>query len=789
MLATEPDLAVEILAEATWCARDAADAGLLRSCVDRLRSMPAGRTPMVDGLVGFAELLCGDIAGAVEPMRLAFIATRDGEDAPRLERLSAGFMGLLIGEDESASRCSTAWSRSCALAEPSGWLPYAQEPLVLAQLVTGRLRDADSNVTEAIALAEELGQDLEVAVLSASSAWLAAARGDRAVAERLAGGVLEDSRRHGTAAAQATWALGLVELMAGDPRGALERLEKCCEGSPGRDVMLRAIPDHVEAAVRAGEADRAHRFLPVLTDWATYSKSPVAAALLLRCEALLDAGGDAGQRFEESPGGRVCGPYDRARTRLVFGEWLRRHRRPSAAKEQLVAAYEAFDRISAQGWLPRVRAELTALGEAAPGDAADHRRRAHPAGAAGGAARRPGTEQPRDRRRALPQPAHGRPPPLQGLPEAGGQTAGGAGTARPVTAPQHQSFDRCGRPARVPSLGGMGKVIVRNQVTVNGAFEAPSPEEWLELDADSTDAGLEQLVLADAMLLGRKTYEGLAAVWPHLGEDPSMGHMAERVNAMPKYVASRTLAGPLEWNATLIEGDVVRAVPALKEKHAGQPDRLRLRRAGAHARPGRAWSTSSGSRSIRTCGRPGRGSWTASARSGSSWSRPRRIDPVSSGCATGRPRHERRGSWEGRSCTRRSRLTATSGGWTVRSARSSTGSGPATSPGSGTVPELRTTQATKDFIEAVYTPEIGAMVVGRYVFDQTNGWDGEAVAGDHVFVVTHEPPTDWEYADTAPFTFVTDGVESASPRRARSPATGSWMSQPVTSAGRRYASA
>jgi hypothetical protein len=41
----------------------------------------------------------------------------------------------------------------------------------------------------------------------------------------------------------------------------------------------------------------------------------------------------------------------------------------------------------------------------------------------------------------------------------------------------------------------MGKVIIHNQVTVNGAFEAPTPEEWLELDADSGDAGLEQLLL------------------------------------------------------------------------------------------------------------------------------------------------------------------------------------------------------------------------------------------------------------------------------------------------------
>ncbi|WP_432935429.1 dihydrofolate reductase family protein [Kribbella sp. CA-253562] len=75
--------------------------------------------------------------------------------------------------------------------------------------------------------------------------------------------------------------------------------------------------------------------------------------------------------------------------------------------------------------------------------------------------------------------------------------------------------------------------------------------------------------------------------------------------------------------------------------------------------------------------------------------------------------------------------------------------------------QMRTNEASKGFIETVYSPGIGAMVVGRYVFDQTNGWGGQAVAGDHVFVVTHEPPTDWEFAGKAPYTFVTDGVESA----------------------------
>jgi dihydrofolate reductase len=113
----------------------------------------------------------------------------------------------------------------------------------------------------------------------------------------------------------------------------------------------------------------------------------------------------------------------------------------------------------------------------------------------------------------------------------------------------------------------MGRLVINNAVTVNGAFEAPSPEEWLVLDADSNQVSLEQFLAADAMVLGRKTYEGLAAVWPTLAGDPTLGVFAERLNSMPKYVASRTLREPLEWNATLLEGDLETGVAALKERH------------------------------------------------------------------------------------------------------------------------------------------------------------------------------------------------------------------------------
>jgi dihydrofolate reductase len=115
----------------------------------------------------------------------------------------------------------------------------------------------------------------------------------------------------------------------------------------------------------------------------------------------------------------------------------------------------------------------------------------------------------------------------------------------------------------------MGRLVVNNAMTANGAFEAPVPEPdgWLVLDTDSNQVSLEQFLVADAMVLGRKTYEGLAAVWPQLADHPTLGVFADRMNSMPKYVASRSLREPLEWNATLLEGDLTESVTALKDRH------------------------------------------------------------------------------------------------------------------------------------------------------------------------------------------------------------------------------
>ena len=115
----------------------------------------------------------------------------------------------------------------------------------------------------------------------------------------------------------------------------------------------------------------------------------------------------------------------------------------------------------------------------------------------------------------------------------------------------------------------MGRLVVNNSMSVNGAFEAPQPEPdgWLLMDPDTNQVSLEQFYAADAMVLGRKTYEGLAAVWPTLVDVPGFGVFAQQMNSMPKYVASTTLRAPLEWNATLLEGDLAESITRLKVEH------------------------------------------------------------------------------------------------------------------------------------------------------------------------------------------------------------------------------
>jgi dihydrofolate reductase len=98
----------------------------------------------------------------------------------------------------------------------------------------------------------------------------------------------------------------------------------------------------------------------------------------------------------------------------------------------------------------------------------------------------------------------------------------------------------------------MRKLIVSEFVSLDGVIEKPG---WsLQLTGEEQQKyKFDELSASDALLLGRATYEELAAQWPHLSEQ--YGGYTDMMNSYPKYVVSSTLQEPLEWNASLIKGD------------------------------------------------------------------------------------------------------------------------------------------------------------------------------------------------------------------------------------------
>ena len=119
----------------------------------------------------------------------------------------------------------------------------------------------------------------------------------------------------------------------------------------------------------------------------------------------------------------------------------------------------------------------------------------------------------------------------------------------------------------------MGKIIMSENVSLDGVIEDPAGDEgfrvggWVGRIADRPEVAkvtLDEALATEALLLGRRSYEWLAARWPS-----RTGELADRLNGVPKYVVSSTLEEPKWNNSTVLKGDVVTEVSKLKQELNG----------------------------------------------------------------------------------------------------------------------------------------------------------------------------------------------------------------------------
>ncbi|WP_354637383.1 ATP-binding protein [Kitasatospora camelliae] len=347
-----------ILTEAFHAAQSAGEPDL----IERVRARVRAASPAAPGtLTALADLYGGESVTAGPFDR----AARD-DGVLFSERFLAAHAAHALADHEAARELADLLLAHCRSHGLLGWQATCLHLLAEAHLALGALEPAARTAAEGLRIARYAGLDHRACYLRTTLAACAALEGDEARCRELADAALAHADGHdlGTAAAHAHRALALAHLGAGDAAPALVHLDRADRHPAGPPVLAAfLLPDLAEAAARSGAtrtgtAERVER-------WAERSGRPAALAMAARCHALAAEDSAAEDLFTAAVahGERAGGGLELARTRLLYGEWLRRRRRRSDARRTLREALESFEKAGARPWAERARAELRGTGE------------------------------------------------------------------------------------------------------------------------------------------------------------------------------------------------------------------------------------------------------------------------------------------------------------------------------------------------------------------------------------------------------------------------------------------
>src|SRR6185312_13440207 len=352
----DAERAVSMLAEAAFACFYAGNPAEMLAAAERaLSRLPASPSVPARFLAamatGMARILGGDAAAGAEAVHHAIeLAESSAELREDLRLVPWLAVGPLFLREAGAERSLLQQAERTARARAAvGALPFVLNLIARDQATTDRLAVAEATYREAIDLARESGQQ-DCRDCAAETLQLCQDLG---------------MRLHQI---WATTALGELELGLGDAAQAVARFEEqqqLLRDIAVTDVDLSPGAELVDAYLRLGRPEAAQHVAAQFLAGARAKGQPWSLARALRGEGLL--AGDAAYTglFEEALALHAQTPdaFETARTRLAYGERLRRARNRVLAREQLRAAADVFERLDARPWAERARAELAATGE------------------------------------------------------------------------------------------------------------------------------------------------------------------------------------------------------------------------------------------------------------------------------------------------------------------------------------------------------------------------------------------------------------------------------------------
>ena len=364
---TDPGRALQMLITAAnpaaWTADSRANVEIGRLAA-RLEVREPRQRFVVRMLAANACFFEGDIAKAIQCLNDAVRVAEEAGDAELIAEATER-AALFIGDDEAGYRSRSQTVAEARAAGAVGNMIDSLFRLALVEIVTGRWTAASATASEALRLARETGQEPLLALPFICLALVSALRGEEQRLRMVAGEIeqIADVHRMAYADQAVYWAWGIFELGGGRPEAAVAKLTKISH--PG--IRVISDLDCIEAAVFAQEERTAREWLRSQETFAEHSGTPWARARVAHCRALMASGDVADRDFTEALAHHANShrPFERARTELAFGIFLRRARRRIDARAHLRTALDIFEGLKAAPWAEKASVELRASGESA----------------------------------------------------------------------------------------------------------------------------------------------------------------------------------------------------------------------------------------------------------------------------------------------------------------------------------------------------------------------------------------------------------------------------------------
>lgn len=376
---SDPRRAVHLVAEAVDVAFYLADGDVARQTEELAASLVGGLVE-ADGVtehsaagvghvaIGMARILDGRDGAADLRRGMALLGGADARPSADFDSSWLLFGALFLREEGSTRRIVRAVEEARSTTSV-GALPHLLFHLARDEATTDRWARAQSDYSEAIALADELGQTTEAAMSLSGLAWVEARQGkeDECRAHAARAVELAGSRHVTVAEIWARHALGELDLAAGRVEAAVAtftRLEEFLAASGTRDVDVSPAPELVEALLRAGDEQTARSLATRHRDRAETKGQPWSLARAGRSALLLAPDDTLDDIFATTLElhHRTPDAFETARTLLTYGSRLRRARRRVDARSPLEGAYATFELLGARPWAQTAADELEATG-------------------------------------------------------------------------------------------------------------------------------------------------------------------------------------------------------------------------------------------------------------------------------------------------------------------------------------------------------------------------------------------------------------------------------------------